>query len=134
MKDLIKEKSCGAVIFNDENNYILICHNAGHWDFPKGHVEDGESEIETARREIKEETALEVDFIEGFRESIQYTLGKNKLKEVVFFLAKVKSSNIVIQLEEIKDFAVLPFEKALEKITYPLNKEILKKAHAYLIN
>ena len=53
------EKSCGCIII-DKDRVLLVKHNAGHWDFPKGHMEDGETEIETAIREVKEETNLDV--------------------------------------------------------------------------
>ena len=54
------EKSCGAVIFRVGNatKYLLLHYEAGHWDFVKGHSEKGESEEETVRREILEETGL----------------------------------------------------------------------------
>ena len=54
------EKSCGAVIFNDEDKVLIVKHNAGHWDFPKGHMEAGETETQTAIREVKEETNIDV--------------------------------------------------------------------------
>ena len=57
------EKSCGAVII--KNNKVLVLQQvAGHWGFPKGHVEKGETEVETAIREIKEETNLDVEINE----------------------------------------------------------------------
>ena len=56
------EKSCGAVIF-DGDKVLVIQQVKGHWGFPKGHVENGETEIETALREIKEETNLDVEII-----------------------------------------------------------------------
>lgn len=69
------EKSCGAVIWrnNDrEREYLIILNKKGnalgHWGFPKGHVEAGEKELDTARREIREEVGLEVDsFMPEFR-------------------------------------------------------------------
>ena len=51
-----KEKSCGAIIYNKNKEVLIVKHNAGHWDFPKGHVEENETEIQTAIREVKEET------------------------------------------------------------------------------
>ena len=67
------EKSCGAIIYrikDDNLEFLTISHRSdGHWGFPKGHVEKGESEEETAIREIYEETGLQVNLIDGFRES-----------------------------------------------------------------
>jgi len=61
---MMHEKSCGAIVYRKSHGNIeilLIKHvNSGHWSFPKGHVEGSETEIETAKREIKEETAIDV--------------------------------------------------------------------------
>ena len=54
-----KEKSCGCIIIKDDE-VLLIKHNKGHWDFPKGHMEEGETEKQTAVREVKEETHMDV--------------------------------------------------------------------------
>ena len=60
---MTKEKSCGAVIFNNEDKVLIVKHNAGHWDFPKGHMEAGETEKQTALREVKEETKIDIHII-----------------------------------------------------------------------
>ena len=49
------EKSCGAIIFND-GKVLVVKQTSGFYGFPKGHVEIGETEKETAIRETKEET------------------------------------------------------------------------------
>ena len=71
MKNNIRhEKSCGAVVFTmvgDTLKYLLVHSVNGFWGFPKGHVEAGESEYDTAKREIREETGVNVTFIDGFR-------------------------------------------------------------------
>ena len=56
------EKSCGCIVLNNEQ-VLLVKHNKGHWDFPKGHVEEGETEKQTALREVKEETNIDVQII-----------------------------------------------------------------------
>jgi len=71
-----RETSAGAVIFRKENNktyYLLLHYGAGHWGFPKGHIEGGEKEEDTARREVKEETGLEnIRVLKGFKEYTKY--------------------------------------------------------------
>ena len=57
-----QEKSCGCIVL-DKRTVLLIKHNSGHWDFPKGHVEGEESEVETAIREVKEETGLDIEAV-----------------------------------------------------------------------
>ncbi|MCX6798480.1 MAG: NUDIX domain-containing protein, partial [Candidatus Diapherotrites archaeon] len=67
------ELSIGAVLFKRDSReplFLLLHYAAGHWDFPKGHVEKGETERETLLREVREETGLiDVQLLQGFRES-----------------------------------------------------------------
>jgi bis(5'-nucleosidyl)-tetraphosphatase len=141
------EKSAGAVIFRREGDKIfyLLLHYPGashrakkdYWDFPKGHIEKGEEIEDTVKREVFEETGLkDIKFIEGFKETIKYFFkfqGKNILKFVTFYLAETKEEKIKISFEHL-DFAWLPFKEALERVTFPNAKRILKKAHLFLNN
>ena len=65
------EKSWGAIVYEirDHHKYFLLVKNKNgkHWGFPKGHIEVGETEEQTAKREIKEETNLDVKILHGFR-------------------------------------------------------------------
>ena len=81
------EKSCGAVIYtvvNGKRLYLVEIMQKGHTSFCKGHVEGTESEHQTAAREIREETGLEVKFVEGFRQTIEYSPYRDCSKTVVF--------------------------------------------------
>jgi len=75
-----KEKSAGAIIFRKENNknyFLLLHYPSGHWEFPKGHVEGNETEEETVKREIKEETGLDnIVLLAGFKKYIKYFFRK----------------------------------------------------------
>ena len=53
------EKSCGCIIIEDKK-VLLIKQTNGIWGFPKGHVEKNETELQTAEREVKEETGLDI--------------------------------------------------------------------------
>lgn len=132
-----EEKSCGAVVFKRAEGkiyYLLIKHrNSGHWDFPKGNTEEGESEKETAYREVKEETGISVEFLEGFREYVNYYPRKDVYKTVVFFLGECKDDDLKLQKEEVKDSAWLKFGEAKNKLTYDTAKQLLEKANNYLL-
>ena len=87
-----QEKSCGGVIFREQNGlhkYLVLHSIQGHWTLCKGHVEGDETEHDTALREIREETGLSVDFVDGFRETITYAPRPGVTKNVVFFLARL---------------------------------------------
>jgi 8-oxo-dGTP pyrophosphatase MutT (NUDIX family) len=140
------EKSAGAIIFRRENNkiYYLLLHYPGtshraekdYWDFPKGHIERGEEIEETVKREIFEETGLkDIKILPGFKETIKYFFkfqGKNILKFVTFFLAETKEKNVQISFEHI-GYEWLPFEEAMERLTFQNAKEILKKANSFIL-
>ena len=137
------EKSAGAVVFykNKEPEYLLLQYPGStkkakdYWDFPKGHIEKGESEIETVKREVYEETGLkDIEILPNFKTSIKYFFqkeGKKIFKIVVFYLARANTKEVKISFEHI-GFVWLPFEKAVEKVTYKNAKEVLKKAHKFL--
>ena len=86
------EKSCGAVVFtrvDGDIKYVIIQSLAGYYGFPKGHMEAGESEVQTALRELYEETGLTANLDAGRRATISYPVGTFGRKEVVFYLGEV---------------------------------------------
>jgi len=152
--NLPKEKSAGAIIFREQEGkrYYLLLHYApsekgkrGHWGFAKGHVEEGESEEETAKREIFEETGIDdLKIISGFKEPEKYFFrrvyglrGEERKKApwvfklVVFFIAKTQQKEIKISDEHI-DFVWLSYEDAIKKVSFKNSKELLKKADDYI--
>ena len=122
-----QEKSCGCIVINEKNQVLLIHHNAGHWDFPKGHVEKGETEVQTAIREVKEETNIDVEVNDKYRYTVEYSPKEDVIKEVVYFLAKNISDDKEAQLEEVSEVQWFNFDEAFDKITYNTSKEILEK-------
>ena len=127
-----QEKSCGCIILNDKNEVLLIHHNAGHWDFPKGHMEEGETEVQTAIREVKEETNIDVEVNEKYKYSTKYSPKEDVIKEVVYFLARNVNDNKQAQLEEVSEVKWFNFNDAIEKITYDNSREILIQLKKYL--
>lgn len=120
------EKSCGAVIF-DNDKVLVIQQVKGHWGFPKGHVESGETEVETAIREIKEETNLDVEINEKYRYVERYSPEEGIEKDVIFFIAKKTGGEIKVQEEEVTATEWLLPKEAIEKVTYDSSKRILEK-------
>ena len=134
----LNEKSCGAVVYSksSEVSYLLLQYDAGHWDFVKGNVEEGETEKDTTVRELSEETGIaDAQFIEGFREKIAYFYkrqGSTVYKEVIFFLMEAKSTKVVLSFEHV-GFDWLPYERAMAKLTFKNAREVLQKAHKFLV-
>ena len=129
------EKSCGCVIFRnaDELRVLIIKQSRnGNWSFPKGHVEEGETEIQTASREVFEEVGLKIRPLEGFRETIQYNPRPNVSKDVVYFTAKSKISRIRLQKEEVSDYKWLRPEQAFKILSFVNDKEVLRKALEFI--
>lgn len=122
-----KEKSCGIVVFN-EDKVLLVHHNLGHWGIPKGHIELGETDEETALREVFEETGVSVSIIEGFKEKITYSPQKGIEKDVYFFIGIPNNNNLEPQHSEVSEAKYVSFNESLKLITYNEEKNILKNA------
>ena len=105
---------------------------AGHYSIPKGHVENNETEIETALREIKEETNLEVNLDSNFREVVSYSPYEGCIKDVVFFVAKAKTFDMKEQLIEVTSLKWLEPVDAINILTFDSDKDVLRKALKYL--
>jgi bis(5'-nucleosidyl)-tetraphosphatase len=139
------EKSAGAIIFRKENEKILylllyypsLSHRAekNFWDFPKGHIEKKEKEIDTVKREVFEETGIEnIKIITGFKEKIKYFFkwqGETILKYVTFYLAETDQKKISISKEHL-NWQWLEFKEAYALLTHKTSKDILLKAHQFL--
>ena len=127
-----KEKSCGAIVFylkKEKEQILLIKHaNSGHWSFPKGHVEANETEVETAVREIKEETGVDAIIDTRFREVVTYSPKKDVIKDVVYFFGISESYETCNQEEEVSDIKWMDMDKVLKSVSYKNDKELVKKA------
>lgn len=127
--------------------FLLLHYKSGHWDFPKGHVEKGESDEETLRREVAEETGIEnLEIIPRFTRKVGYfyvAKGEEKKKrimekrgirikkQVVYYLVETLEEKIVISHEHI-DFRWLNFAQACQKITYKNSRNILISANKFI--
>ncbi len=131
---MLHEKSCGAIVYRKSHGntqILLIKHvNSGHWSFPKGHIEEGETETETARREIMEETAIDVIIDPTFRETVTYCPKKDTLKVVVYFLARAKNVNFKPQKSEIAEIKWVDICYAVKILSYENDRAIVAKARS----
>ncbi len=129
---------------DDTPQYLLLHYpprtsadkkRGGHWDLPKGHIEKGEVEEQSVRREIQEETGItELELVPGFRERTHYFYkhdGELMKKFVTFFLAEAAGDTVTLSHEH-DDYVWLPYEKAIEQLTYETARGIFRKAHEHL--
>lgn len=132
-----KEKSCGAVIFTRDNGvlkFVLIKDLEGNYGFPKGHMEENETEQQTALREVKEETGLSVEIIDGFKTFDVYLVYRNKVvKTVIYFLATYSNQTLVAQKGEVVAVTLLPFKQCLKALRFKGAKRVLSEAYDFIL-
>lgn len=135
---MILEKSAGAVVFFEGREGIeFLLIKAGYWEFPKGLVEAGEDEQAAARREVREETGLDVELLGGFREVIGYFYRRKNggglvKKEVVYFLGRAKTQTQVLSWEH-QQARWVSYVDAMELLEYKNARAILDKANALIL-
>ncbi|MGN0487465.1 MAG: bis(5'-nucleosyl)-tetraphosphatase [Acutalibacteraceae bacterium] len=134
--ECLYESSCGAVVFRNENGdrkYLLIRNRrSAHWGFPKGHIEPGETDRETAIREVLEETGLHITILPDFLKKSEYTIQGKIEKSVSIFLAQTDETEYKLQVEEIEECGWFDYDRALTILNYENDKIILNEAKKYL--
>lgn len=133
----MEEKSAGAVLYReaDGGRMYLLLRNGARWDFPKGGVEKGESELQTVVREVEEETGLkDLKIIPGFRKVIEYFYRRDKKnvhKQVTYLLAKTHDEKVKISFEH-QGFGWFPFQEALKRASYDNSRVTLTEAENFI--
>ena len=135
--ECLYESSCGAVVFrNDatEKKFLLIRNKrSAHWGFPKGHIEPGENNEQTAIREVLEETGINIRVLPNFKKCSEYTIQGRIEKSVSIFLAETDDVEYTIQPEEIEECGWFSYYDALKTLNYDNDKRILEQAKQYLL-
>lgn len=134
---MLYEKSCGAVVFtlaDDEIKYLLIRNLSGIYGFPKGHVEQGETEEQTALREVYEEVGLSVKLVPGFRTEDEHPIPQkeNTMKQIVYYLGEYSNQEFAYQKEELTDALLMDYETAMTMFQFESSKRILTEANNFL--
>ncbi len=134
----VQEHCAGIVIFSDgdKRRYLILRHrNGGHWSFPKGHIEEGESDGRAALRETQEETGIsDIKIVPGFRAVSRYRFSRSGTpvdKDVVYFLGRTKHQDVVLSHEHV-DWRWADYETALTTLTYDDTRQVLRKAEEFL--
>ncbi len=127
------ERSCGAVLVTEKDQaryYVLV--KGGYIGLPKGHMEQGESERETALREVREETCVTARLVPGFRRTVLYHMPNGNDKRVVYFLAEFQRQEAHRNPEEFLKVLVLPYQQALRALTFENDKRTLRAAERWM--
>jgi 8-oxo-dGTP diphosphatase len=138
-KVMKNEFSSGGIVYK-EDQFLLVENSRMKnpeekwWGFPKGHLEEGESTEQAAVREVEEETGIKAEIIQKIGQS-KYNLtknGENIFKVVTIYLMRFISGDLTPQIAEVSNVIWLPYEEALKKLSYPKDKDLLRKAKELL--
>ncbi|XP_072428792.1 bis(5'-nucleosyl)-tetraphosphatase [asymmetrical] [Chiloscyllium punctatum] len=140
-------RACGLIIFRRLNaglaakpqdiEFLLLQTSYGqhHWTPPKGHVDPGEDDLQTALRETEEEAGLrsnDFNLLDGYKKEIIYNV-KNIPKSVIYWLAELKDYNTEVKLsDEHQTFRWLNVDEACKLAKYQEMQEALREAHQFI--
>ncbi|MCI5773249.1 MAG: NUDIX domain-containing protein [Erysipelotrichaceae bacterium] len=122
-----RELSCGAIVIHGDD-ILLIKSIYGHWGFPKGHQENGENDQQTAIREVKEETNIDINILADTYFSNEYSPKKDVIKEVRYFIATCLNDVIKHQESELTNAKWVNIADVLDYLTFDNDKDIFIKA------
>ena len=131
------EYSCGAVVYtviNGKRKYVIITNMKGIYGFPKGHMEKDETEKQTALREIKEETNLDVNMIDGFKATETIKKGEQRIKHVTYFIASYNDQKLKPKKDEVSSIKLMSYDEAIKLFQFESRKEVLRQAEDFLNN
>jgi len=141
ISEMAYEESFGIIPLRhskDKWSVFIILHKHGnHWGFPKGKADKGETSLESAKRELQEETGLKVEkFIreEPFEEEYSFYRGKESIRKKVLYFPAIISGALFLQPEEIRDGKWMPLEEAKGLLTFQEPKNICTKLQEILKN
>lgn len=131
------ECSAGAVVFTEvdgERKYVIIRSREGYYGFPKGHIEAGETEIDAALREIREEVGLQVSILPDFLVVDEHEIPHKKgvIKRIVYFAGRYEGQEIRYQRKELSGASLMTFDEAMRVFQFENSKRILTEAEAFL--
>ncbi|MDO8548134.1 MAG: NUDIX hydrolase [bacterium] len=129
--------TAGGIILNTEGKIVLVGQNQNSWAFPKGAIERGETVLQAALREIKEETGLRADdltLVEQLPSYVRYSIDKDGTGEDMsrppstraLFLFKTEKNELKPEDAEITDIRWVTIDEALALLTHPKDREFIQ--------
>lgn len=106
----------------------LLTQHSGHrgWEFPKGHIEAGESSKEAALREVLEESGVRAEILEkaGDCDYFYFEDGQRVFKKITYFFMKYVEDGVATTADEVSGKVWLASVQVLQKLTYNSTKEL----------
>ena len=129
------EMSAGAVLYtiiDNKINYLISLDFHNNWGFPKGHLEQGETSVDAAIREIKEEVGIDATLDTNFKKELIYVMPNGIEKHSIYYIGRFMDQIPSKQLSEVQDIKILPYEKALDTLSFKNMKDVLVQANNYI--
>ena len=136
---MVDIRAAGAVMYRLEKDVpkylILRSAHHGEWGPPKGRADAGESDVQTAMREIYEETGFtKTQFTRGFRETLSYVInkkGRRLTKDVIYFLSEIPAEPLEISSEHTAA-RMVTMDEIETLIVHKDLKGVFRKAHEFI--
>lgn len=115
---------------------LLLQYPQGHWDLPKGHVEQGDTDRQaTMRRELAEETGItNLVIMDGFEERTEYSFrhkGRRQSKEVYWYIAETDEMEVQLSHEH-RGYLWLDWDQAMDTITHDETRNVVRLAQQFV--
>lgn len=119
-------RSAGGIVLGDGGTVALVQSRAsGFWTFPKGHVDEGESDEDAARREIAEEAGLtELELLDDLGEYERPHIMRDgsddpdEIKSIHMYLFAAPPHAVIMASHEMQNARWVPFRELAENIAY----------------
>ena len=115
-------------MLNDAGAVLLIRHRNGSWVFPKGHIEPGESKVDTAVREVEEEAGVQASVLDPRQTwQTQYTNPRREGRRITWYLLHTHATEAVMREAIFPTGGFYPPEAALAMLAFEEDRALLRQ-------